>query len=143
MLKTLSESERTLEAELQEAARSAAEAEFQLTTVRGELRQAEDEVLRFEGNEKQADLLVAAAAEKIHAAQDALQALENRSNDDLKRSQELKQATAHFEQELAQLQASIDAMHTGQSGLQEKASQVSAAITELRMDCLLYTSRCV
>ena len=134
MLKTLNESERTLEAELQEAARSAAEVEFQLTTVRGELRQAEDEVLRFEGNEKQADLLVAAAAEKIHAAQDALQALENRSNDDLKRSQELKQAAAHFEQELAQLQASIDAMHTGQSGLQEKASQVSAAITELRME---------
>ncbi len=63
--KALTESAETLKAQTAEAASAAAKTEFELTAVRGQLREAEDEVLRRTEEHKQVQLLAAAVTENL------------------------------------------------------------------------------
>ena len=61
----LAQSLESLKAQTAEAASSAAKTEFELTAVRGQLREAEDEVLRRTEEHKQVQLLAAAVTENL------------------------------------------------------------------------------
>jgi len=90
----LRERKMKLETELTEAARSAAEVEFQLTAVQDQLRQAQDEALRLEGSVKQCELLVQAARAQTDGCERESALLDTRESDSAGRRAELEKKTA-------------------------------------------------
>ena len=122
------------EAELSEAVRSAAEVEFELTAIRGQLRQAEDEVLRAGGNVGQASALVAALDENISTYERELESLKNRTAGEDGRLVVLRADVTKAETELAALQQQLDTLTQGQDALSQENGILADRITKLRMD---------
>ena len=122
------------ETELSEAVRSAAEVEFELTAIQGQLRQAEDEVLRAGGNVGQASALVAALDDNIHAYERELESLKNRTAGEDSRLTVLRADIAKAEAELEALQQQLDALTQGQDALSQETGLLADRITKLRMD---------
>ena len=121
-----------------EAARSAAEVEFQLATVQGQLRQAEDEVLRLEGLEKQQDLLVEAATLQADTCHSNLDALENQSKDAAERQKHLLTEIQVLEQNVSSLEERITALLAGQSDLEAQHAEAQEKITSIKMSAAAY-----
>ena len=66
--KELEQNKLTADAQLQEAQRQADQVEFQLNTAKEQLREAEDQVLRLQGTEKQHEVLLQAILDAETAA---------------------------------------------------------------------------
>ncbi len=132
--KELSAKLKDREAELAEAARAAAQVEFELTTVQGQLRQAEDDVLRAEGHAQQAQALVDAITENIHSYERELEAIDSRSGGDVTRLELLKKEAAETEAQANGLEEELEALSKGQNALSQQAAQWNDRITELRME---------
>ena len=124
--KKLSEKKTAAEEELREAQRLADQVEFQLTTVREQLREAEDAVLRLQGQEKQHEILVQAIEEATQAARRELDALQSRDSADRQR---LAAGEAKIEVFTAQLNETRLELHRLE-GSQSEASEASAHITD-------------
>ena len=88
--KALTESAETLKAQTAEAASAAAKTEFELTAVRGQLREAEDEVLRRTEEHKQVQLLAAAVTENLENIEKELAHLTSRTGGEEGKLQTLK-----------------------------------------------------
>ena len=73
------------EAELQEAQRQCDQVEFQMSTARDQLREAEDQVLRLQGVEKQYEILLNAIVEAESSAQREKDSLNDRDRSDRER----------------------------------------------------------
>lgn len=106
----LTEKKERLQKDCAEATRAAAEVEFQLTAVQGQLRQAEDAVLRQEGVEKQQVLLVEAAQLQLDHCQKELEGIEERAADSTGRQSVLEDEIRGFEQSIAALEQKIEAL---------------------------------
>ena len=124
--KKLSEKKTAAEEELREAQRLADQVEFQLTTAREQLREAEDAVLRLQGQEKQHEILVQAIEEATQAARRELDALQSRDSADRQR---LAAGEAKIEVFTAQLNETRLELHRLE-GSQSEASEASAHITD-------------
>ncbi|MCI8525840.1 MAG: chromosome segregation protein SMC [Oscillospiraceae bacterium] len=132
--RTLSERREALGQALSEAVRAAAEVEFQLSAVQGQLRQAEDEVLRLEGTEKQQALLVEAAELQAENCRRELAALDTQSADATERQTALSAEIASLERQvlgldgqLAQIQERRGALEARSAALQEETTAVRMA----------------
>ena len=130
----LAQSLESLKAQTAEAASSAAKTEFELTAVRSQLREAEDEVLRRTEEHKQVQLLAAAVTENLENIEKELAHLTSRTGGEEGKLQALKA-------QLQQQTAAQDALHaretelTGrQTALTEQQQQLTDQITALRMD---------
>ena len=88
----LAQSLESLKAQTAEAASSAAKTEFELTAVRGQLREAEDEVLRRTEEHKQVQLLAAAVTENLENIEKELAHLTSRTGGEEGKLQALKAA---------------------------------------------------
>ena len=75
----------TAEAELTEARRQYDQVEFELSAARDQLREAEDQVLRLQGQEKQYQVMVDAILEAEQSARRELDALQQRGQTDRER----------------------------------------------------------
>ena len=111
-----------------------AKTEFELTAVRSQLREAEDEVLRRTEEHKQVQLLAAAVTENLENIEKELAHLTSRTGGEEGKLQALKA-------QLQQQTAAQDALHaretelTGrQTALTEQQQQLTDQITALRMD---------
>ena len=124
--KKLSEKKTAAEEELREAQRLADQVEFQLTTAREQLREAEDAVLRLQGQEKQHEILVQAIEEATQAARRELDALQSRDSADRQR---LAAGEAKIEVFTAQLNETRLELHRLE-GSQSETSEASAHITD-------------
>ena len=122
------------EAQLAEAVRSAAQVEFELTTIQGQLRQAEDDVLRAEGQARQANALVEAISENIHSYERELEAIAGRSGGDESKLELLKQEADRAQAQITALEEELDGLTRGQTALSQQAAQWNDRITGLRMD---------
>ena len=81
----LEQQKNELELQLQEAQRAADQVQFQLDTARDQLQEAQTQVLRLEGQEKQHEILVQAISEAMTTSQNELDVLNRRNTSDRER----------------------------------------------------------
>ena len=129
--KKLREDRQVLEAELTEARRQCDQVEFQLSAARDQLREAEDQVLRLEGMEKQHEILLSAIVEAENAARREREALNERNRTDRERYSAQQAKIQVYNRDLAQTREKIGLLE----GSQTEAANENAAITD-RMTAL-------
>ena len=122
-----------LEQQFNEAARAAAEVEFQLTAAEGQLRQAEDDVLRLEGTEKQRVLQLDTARQQADLCRQELEAIENRSADSSGQQKELHDAIAALEAAMEQLSKEAKLQSEQHAELDANAEKLQEQSTAVRM----------
>ena len=130
--KKLEEEKAATEAELQEAQRQADQVEFQINTARDQLRAAQDQVLRLEGEEKQYEILLNAIIEAIASAQRELDALEQRQQLDRERAAANQAKIQVYTTELAKTRAAISGLEGSQSEVAEQTNALTEEMTVLR-----------
>ena len=119
------------ESQLQEAQRLADEVEFQLTAARDQLREAEDQVLRLQGQERQHEILLQAILDASSAARREAESLGIRTRTDRERYAAQQAKIQVFTAQLAQVRAELSMLE----GSQTEAAAQTAALTD-RMTAL-------
>ncbi len=124
--KDLEQKKLALEAELTEAKRAADQVEFQLTTAKEQLREAEDACLRLDGQVKQHEILLQAIEEASSAAKREWESLNARRTADQTRCAEQKGKISAFTAQLTEIRQNITLLE----GSQSEAAQATAIITD-------------
>ena len=124
--KALQQQKLTLDADLQEAQRQADQVEFQLTAARDQLRSAEDQVLRLQGEEKQHEILLQAIMEAEESANRERESLKDRERSDRERYAAQQARIQIYTAELSQTREKIAALE----GDETEAAEAVAAVTE-------------
>ena len=124
--KRLQQERQALEAELQEAQRQCDQVEFQIGTARDQLREAEDQVLRLQGLEKQYEILLNAIVEAEESAQREKNSLNDRDRSDRERYAAQQAKIQVYTQQLAETRDSLAQLE----GSQTEAAEATTAITE-------------
>jgi len=132
--KQLLEQRQQLEEELSEAQRLWDQVEFQLVTAREQLRSAEDESLRGEGQEKQHEILLQAILDAQNAAGKELELLKERDSADQARHAANEAKIKIYTQQLAQLRLEMDALEGSQSETAHATSQITDQLTAIKTD---------
>ena len=114
------------EAEFQEAQRQTQEVEFQLTAARDQLRSAEDQVLRLQGQEKQYEVLLQAILDAEESAGREKDALDSRERTDRERYAAQRAKIQVYTQQLTQVKATLATLE----GTQTETAEATAAITD-------------
>ena len=122
------------EAELQEAQRLVDQVDFQLNTARDQLREAEDQVLRLQGQEKQHEILLQAVCEAVNSANREWEALQSREHADRERYAAQEAKLQVYGAELIQVKASIAALEGSQSEASQAMAKITEQMTELKTD---------
>ena len=120
------------EADLQEAQRQFDEVEFELTTAREKLREAEDRVLRTEGVVKQHEIFLQAMEEAAESAEKEETALRNRDRSDRERYASQQAKIQVYAEELARTRASLAELEGSQSEAAEATATITDEITQLK-----------
>ena len=124
--KDLQQKKLVAETDLQEAQRLADQVEYQLTTAREQLREAEDQVLRTEGMEKQYEILLHAIEEAEESARRELNSLQDRERSDRERYAAQRAKIQVYTQQLEETKLALADLE----GTQTEAAQAVASITE-------------
>ena len=132
--KELTEKLKTCEVDLQEAQRSVDQVEFQMTTASEQLRQAEDQVLRLQGEEKQHLVLVNAISDAESSARREWDSLEKREASDKERYTTQKTKLQVFQVQLEQTRSKIAALEDTQSESSANMANITEQLTQLRTD---------
>ena len=122
------------EAELQEAARQAQEVEFQITAARDQLREAEDQVLRLEGVEKQYEVLLQAIVDAEESAQRERDSLKLREKSDRERYAAQRAKIQVYTAQLAEVKTSLEALEGSQSEASEHTAGINDRMTALKTE---------
>ena len=120
-------------AQWKDAQSAAAQVEFELSAAQGQLRQAEDEVLRLEGEQRQHEVLISALRDAIAGSDRELQALAQRTQADEARQTQLGEEIAAQEQELAALTAQLNTTTASQSDALDRANALTQQLTDGKM----------
>ena len=124
--KQLQQDKLVCEGNLQEAQRQCDQVEFQIAAARDQLREAEDQVLRLQGQEKQYEILLNAIVEAEASAQREKDSLNDRDKTDRERYAAQQAKIQVYSQQLAETREKIAALE----GSQTEASEATSAITE-------------
>ena len=124
--KDLQQKQLVLEGELVEAKRAADQVEFQLTTAKEQLREAEDACLRLEGQEKQHEILLSAMEDAASAAKREWETLNERRTTDAQRCAQQQGLIQAYTQQLTEIRQNITLLE----GSQSEAAQATAIITD-------------
>ena len=130
---TLETQRKTLLQAYGEAAESAAKTEYELTTVQGQLREAEDEALRRTEEQKQVQLLRQALEESLASYASELSRIESRTGSDETKVQTLERLAKETEEKAAALSAQIASLEQGQSAVSEQPPKRPSASLRRRM----------
>ena len=137
-LEKLSNQEKTLltrqadcEVQLREAQRSVDQVQFQMRAAADQLREAEDQVLRLQGQEKQHEVLLQAVCDATEAFRREWDSLSAREQSDRQRFAAQQAKIQVYAAELAQTRQNLAALE----GSQQDTSDAMAGITE-RMTAL-------
>jgi len=132
---------KTYAADLTKAEREHAEhvreknaAEYELQTARSELRSAEDNVLRLEGEEAYRNQLLLSAKETITALENELNSKDDRIKVNSDETVSLRKIISDLEADLEALKKTIEAAMRGQERLVQECDRVNAALSELRAE---------
>ena len=124
--KKLQQQRQVTEADLQEAQRQWDQVEFQLSAARDQLRVAEDQVLRLQGQEKQYEILLNAVEEAESSARREREALLARNTSDRERYAAQSAKIQLLTQQLEQTRLELQKLE----GTQSEAAQATAQITD-------------
>lgn len=124
--KKLNESKLMQEADLREAQRQFDQVEFEIHAAQDQLREAEDQVLRLQGREKQHEILLNAILEAETAACRERDALKQREQTERERYASQQGKIQILTRQLAETRGRIGELE----GSQIEASEAAAAITE-------------
>ena len=115
-----------MEGNFQEAQRQCDQVEFQMAASRDQLREAEDQVLRLQGLEKQYEILLNAVQEAESAALRERDALKDREQSDRERYAAQNAKIQVYTQQLEEIRVQLAQLE----GSQSEASEATALITE-------------
>ena len=116
------------------AGRELAAVRYEIETAEAQRRQAEDEVLRLEGNQKHFDILLTSLRQTLENLDGELEAIEGRLQDNVKRAEEARKAVEGFEAEAAQHRAQEEEFLSGQSELLSRSNALTEEITAKKSD---------
>ena len=116
------------------AASEAAGVEFELDAAQNELRQAEDAVLRLDGEKRQHQILHDAILDAITANDQELSAIAERRQLDHDRAVTLTAQIAMFEKDLAKASQMLSEITVSQNAALEQVQKLSDEITRCKVD---------
>ena len=122
------------EAELTEAQRALDQVDFQLTTAREQLREAEDQVLRLQGQEKQHEILLQAIEDAAASANRECDALLERQRSDRERFAAQQAKIQVYSAQLADTRAQIASLEGSQTEIAAVTAQVTDRMTALKTE---------
>ncbi len=122
----------TQEARLQECQRLFDQVEFQLGTARDQLREAEDQVLRLQGQEKQFEVMLGAITDAEAAARKERDALLERERSDAQRMAAQKAKIQVYTRELDATRQQLAGLEGTQTETAQKSDVITAQMTDLR-----------
>ena len=132
--KELQDKKLVTESELTEVQRSVDQVEFQLATARDQLRQAEDQVLKLQGTEKQYEILYQAIDDAMTSAEAEQEALENRSRSDGERYAAQQAKVQIFTAQLEETRVKIAALEGSQTEAANETEVITRQRTELKTE---------
>jgi chromosome segregation protein len=132
--KELQDKKLITEAELSEAQRQVDKVEFELNTARDQLRSAEDQVLRLQGQEKQYEILLQAIVDAIASATREKDALAERDRSDRERYAAQQAKIQVYSAQLADTRAQIASLEGTQSDAANATAQITDRMTELKTE---------
>ena len=132
--KKLQQEKLVTEADLQEAQRQFDQVEFQLNTAREQLRAAEDQVLRLQGQQRQHEIMVSAIAEAEASAQRERDSLSAREASDRERYAAQQAKIQIFTQQLAEIREKLTRLEGNQSEAAEATTAISDEMTGLKTE---------
>ena len=132
--KKLQDQKLVWESELQEAQRQLDQVEFQMVTARDQLREAEDQVLRLQGVEKQHEIMLTAIEEAEESAQRERDALAARDRADRERYAAQQAKLEIYAGQLAETRAAIAALEGDQSEAATETARLTDAVTALKTE---------
>ena len=124
--KKLQDKKLILETDLTEAQRSLDQVQFELTAAADQLREAEDQVLRLQGQEKQHEIWLTAITDAANSARAELESLRKRHGADRERFSAQQAKIQIFTQQLAETRLQLETLE----GSQSEANQATARITD-------------
>jgi len=130
--KKLSKDLSVCEAELQEAQRLVDQVEFQMGTARDQLRKAEDQVLRLQGQEKQYEILLEAIVEAENAAMRERDAIRSRNSSDRERYAAQQAKIQVYTQQLEETRRTLETLEDSQTEAAEATSAITDQMTQLK-----------
>ncbi len=132
--KELQDKKLITEAELSEAQRQVDQVEFELNTARDQLRSAEDQVLRLQGQEKQHEILLQAIVDAIASATREKEALGERDRSDRERYAAQQAKIQVYSAQLADTKAQIASLEGTQTDAANATAQITDRMTELKTE---------
>ncbi len=132
--KQLTEKKLAAESDLQEAQRLVDQVQFQLDTARDQLREAEDQVLRLQGQEKQHEILVQAIEDAQSSATREQEALKNRDTADRERLASAKAKIQIYSIELADTKSALERLEGSQSEAADATAHITEQMTALKTE---------
>ena len=122
------------EKEMTEAQRSVDEVEYQLTAARDRLREAEDQVLLLQGQQKQYEILLGAVEEAAASAGREQKAITDRLDSDRQRLAAQQAKVELFTVQLAETEAALATLEGEESETGKRSTELSERMTELRAE---------
>ena len=132
--KKLQQDKLVTEAELQEAQRQCDQVEFQMVAARDQLREAEDQVLRLQGQEKQYEILLNAILEAEASAQREKDVLASRDRSDRERYASQQAKIQVYTQQLTETRTALAALEGSQSETAEATAAITDRMTERKTE---------
>jgi len=132
--KKLQQDRSICEADLQEAQRLYDQVEFQMGAARDQLREAEDQVLRLQGQEKQYEILVQAIAEAEQSARREKETLDARDRSDRERYAAQQAKIQVYAQQLAEIRDQLAALEGSQTEASERTANMTEQMTALKTE---------
>ena len=123
------------EKEMKEARRSVDEVEYQLTAARDRLREAEDQVLLLQGQQKQYEILLNAVGEAAQAAEREQQTIADRLDADRQRLAAQQAKLQIFTVQLAETEGTLAALEGEESETARRTEDLTERMTRLRTGC--------
>ena len=123
-----------MEANLADAQRLCDQVEFEMSAARDQLREAEDQVLRMEGLEKQHEILLNAILEAETSAKREKEALKDRDHSDKERYAAQQAKIQVYTQQLTEARLAIEALEGSQTEAAEATAALSDQITALKTE---------
>ena len=132
--KELQDMKLVTESELTEAQRSVDQVEFQLATARDQLRQAEDQVLKLQGTEKQYEILYQAIDDAMTSAEQEKESLESRSRSDGERYAAQKAKVQVYTAQLEDTRSKIATLEGSQTEAANETEAITLQRTQLKTE---------
>ena len=132
--KALEEKLNIQETDLQEAQRAADQVEFQLTAAREQLAEAEKQVLTLEGNVKQHEIWQQAVSEALASAERELESISQRNTGDGQQAAAIRGQIQVFQTQIKEIGESIAALEGSQLDADKAVEKITDTMNLLRQD---------